>query len=176
MTFTLIDVILIAIVLFFGAGGFFFGFIGTVGSLVGLSLGTWAAGRYFSPVADWLTPIFLGHSDTARVVAFILIFILINKIIGLIFYLIGKVFNLISIIPFLKSINRLAGLILGLIEGALVVGLVIYAVAKFTPALPWLSDGLNKSIIAHYLVAVVAFLSTWFLPEAVIRIKSVFNK
>jgi len=109
-------------------------------------------------------------------VAFILIFILINKIIGLIFYLIGKAFNLISIIPFLKSINRLAGLILGLIEGVLVMGLVIYAVAKFAPALPWLSDGLNKSIIAHYLVVVVAFLSTWFLPEAVIRIKSVFNK
>ncbi|MFA6918623.1 MAG: CvpA family protein [Patescibacteria group bacterium] len=175
MTFTLIDVILIAIILFFGAAGVFFGFIGSVGSLIGLFVGAWAAGRYFSPVADWLTPIMLGHSDIARVVAFIAIFILINRLIGLVFYLVEKMFNIIAIIPFLKSINRLAGLILGLIEGALVMGLVIYALAKFTPAVPWLSDGLNNSMIAHYLVGGVAFLSVWLLPEALIKIKSVFK-
>lgn len=175
MTFTLIDVLLIAIILFFGAAGFFFGFIGSIGSLIGLFVGAWTAGKYFSPVADWLTPILLGHSDIAKVVAFILIFILINRIIGLVFYLIEKMFNIISLIPFLKSINRLAGLILGLVEGCLVMGLVIYALAKFTPVIPWLSDGLNKSIIAHYLVAGIAFLSVWLLPEALVKIKSIFN-
>lgn len=159
MFFTLTDVILIVILAIFVIGGFVLGLIQAIGALVGLVFGAWVAANSYLPVADWLTPIILGHSGTAKVIAFTVIFILVNRLVGLLFWLINKAFNLISIIPFLKSINRLGGVILGLIEGVLVLGLIIFVIAKFAPDISWLADNLNQSKVAHWLVLATQFLT-----------------
>ena len=173
MTFTLVDVILIAAVLIFAVVGFVLGLIHAVGSLAGLVLGVWLAGRYFMPLADWLTPIILGHSGVAKVIAFVLLFIIVNRLVGLLFYLLEKAFHLLAIIPFLGSINKIAGLLLGLVEGILITGLVIYIIAKFIPDIPWLIDNLNNSQVAHWLVWSVQLFS-FLLPQALEKIQSVF--
>lgn len=173
MIFTLVDVILILIIFAFIAAGFFLGLIRSVGSLVGLAFGTWAAGHYFVPVADWLTPILRGNAATAKIVAFIIIFIIINRLVVLIFHFIDKAFHLLSIIPFMKSINRLGGLILGAMEGILTIGLLIYIVAKFAPDSGFVMNNLNDSQVAHYLVAISKFV-TILLPEAFDKITSIF--
>ena len=163
MLFTLIDVILIVIVLAFVMLGFFMGLISAIGALIGLVVGTWAAVSYFAPLADWLSPYLLGYTGVAKTVAFMAIFLIINRLTALIFWLINKVFSLVSIIPFLKSINRLGGAILGLIEGVLITGMAIVIIAKFAPDIIWLSQNLNQSKIAHLLVSTTQFL-TQFIP------------
>jgi len=173
MIFTLVDVILIAIVLIFAIAGFILGLIHALGSLIGLGLGVWVASHYFMPFADWLTPILLGHSGAAKVVAFILLFVIINRLVGLVFYLLEKAFHLLSIIPFLGSINKISGLLLGLVEGVLITGLVIYIIAKFTPDLALVTDNLNGSKIAHLLVLSTQTL-TFLMPQALEKIQSIF--
>lgn len=173
MIFTLVDVILILILFSFMTAGFVFGLIRSIGSLVGLTIGIWAAGHYFMPLAEWLTPILRGNSSLANIAAFFIVFFIINRLTVLIFNLLDKGFSLLTIIPFLKTINRFGGLCLGTIEGILITGVAIYVIAKFAPDSGFVANTLNESQFAHWLVAITQFL-TVLLPEAFDKIKSVF--
>jgi len=159
----------------FAIGGFFAGFIRTVGAIVGFFAGAWVATRYFLPFANWLSPIIGGHPVVAQIITFLILFVLVDRIIVFIFHLIGKLLGVISFIPFLKTINRLAGLILGLVEGVLVVGLIIYFIAKVAPDLPFITNNLLHSQVANFLVASVSYLSNWVLPQAMIQMTSIFK-
>lgn len=152
MSFTFIDIILIGIVIVFVVSGFVMGLIQGIGALIGLAAGFWAAMNYFNALGDWLTPIFLGHSIWAHVIAFLLIFILVNRLIGLAFWLIDKAFKIISIIPFLKSINRLGGAILGLIESVLICGLTLGFLLGYFGEVSWIKDNLAGSSVGYWLI------------------------
>lgn len=159
MLFTLADVILIVLVAGFAILGFFMGLISTIGALVGLILGAWSASTYFLPLSDFLSPYLLGYDGVAKTIAFMAIFFIANRLIALIFWLINKAFNLIAIIPFLKSINRLGGAVLGLLEGVIVIGTTVFITAKFITNVSWLTESLNGSKVAHLLVLITQFLS-----------------
>ncbi|MFA6593840.1 MAG: CvpA family protein [Candidatus Buchananbacteria bacterium] len=173
MTFTLVDVILIIIVLIFVMWGFVMGLIRSIGALVGIVLGTWLAGHYFMPVADWLTPVLMGHAVAAKIIAFLLVFIIVNRLTVLLFYLIDRGFKLISIIPFLGSLNRLGGMLLGLVEGVLTSGIMIFVLAKIAPDISLVKDSLANSQVAYWLVLSATWL-TKLLPEAFNKIQSIF--
>jgi uncharacterized membrane protein required for colicin V production len=72
------------------------------------------------------------------------------------FSLINKVFNIFTFIPFLKSINRLAGAALGFLEGALILGLVLFFLSNFPIA--WLVDLINQSSVAQFLIKIAKVL------------------
>lgn len=128
------DVILFVILTIFTVWGFFFGFIQSFGSLTGLILGVFIANKYYLILTNWLS--FIPISETAiKIIAFFTILILISKLTGLAFYFIDKFFHLISIIPFLKTINRISGGILGLIEGLLIIGAFLYVIHNYSISL-----------------------------------------
>jgi uncharacterized membrane protein required for colicin V production len=173
MVFTLVDVVLILILFSFIATGFFLGLIRSIGALVGLVAGTWVAGHYFYLFSEWLNPIFWGRETTARIVSFFIIFIIVNRLTVILFHFIDKAFSLLAFIPFMKTINRFGGVILGTAEGILTVGIAIYVIAKLMPESVLVTQSLDNSQIAHYLVAISEFL-TALLPGAFAKIKSVF--
>jgi len=172
MSFTFIDIILIAIVIVFVVSGFVMGLIQGIGALIGLAAGFWAAMHYFNAFGDWLTPIFLGHGIWAHIIAFILIFVLANRLVGFVFWLIEKAFHIVSIIPFLKSINRLGGAVLGLIEGILFCGLIIGFLLGYFGELSWIKDNLAVSPVAHWL----AFTAGYFKNAAAFIIQAIGGK
>jgi len=163
MLFTLVDVILIVIVVGFVMLGFFMGLISAIGALVGIVLGTWVASNYFLVLANFISPYLLGHEGVAKTIAFMAIFFIINRLVAIIFWLINKAFRLVSIIPFLKPINRLGGAILGLVEGVFITGLSVFIISKFITNISWLVQSLNGSKIAHLLVYITQWLSN-FIP------------
>lgn len=171
MFLTILDLILILILFLFIAFGFALGLVQTIGALVGVVIGAWLAGVFYEPLGAWLEPILLGHGNTARIVAFIVVFVLINRLIGLVFWIINKVFNLISIIPFTKTINRLLGALLGLLEGTLVLGLIIYFVSRFEIS-EWFTEVLAGSQVAVWLAWVASILAP-LLPELLRQLESV---
>lgn len=125
------DVILFVILTIFTVWGFFFGFIQSFGSFMGLILGVFVANKYYLILTDWLG--FIPVSEIViKIIAFFAILILISKLTGLVFYFIDKFFHLISIIPFLKTINRVSGGILGFIEGFLIIGAFLYVVNNYS--------------------------------------------
>ncbi|MDO8667679.1 MAG: CvpA family protein [bacterium] len=124
------DIILIIIIAGFVFYGLFFGLIRTIGSLVGLVVGLWLTFVFHLTVYEWLKNLFFGHELSGKVITFIILFTFINRLIGFIFAILDRTFDLLSVIPFLKTINRLAGMVLGLVEGGLVLGFLLLYISQ----------------------------------------------
>ena len=170
MFLTILDLVLILIIFVFVAYGFVAGLIQAIGALVGLFIGAYLAGQFYEPFAEMILPIVLGNENFANIAAFVLIFGITSRLIGFAFHMINKVFHIFSIIPFLKSINRLAGAFLGLLEGVLVLSLILYFVSRF-PLTAWLSAYIVTSNVAAMLIFAAEIFSP-FLPEISKEIKS----
>lgn len=168
---TLFDLVLILILGGFVAYGLWFGLIHTLGVLIGTIAGAFLSARWYDEVAAWLGFLFGGHQNAAKVVCFLFLFVIINRLIGLLFWVVDKIFSILTIIPFLKTINRLLGAAFGFIEGVLVLGLTLYVASRF-PLSDWFSTDLASSKVAHYLVTIASILKP-FLPEILKQIKSI---
>jgi membrane protein required for colicin V production len=166
------DVILLLILACFIFYGLFFGLIRTLGSIVGVLAGAFLASRYYLQVFDWIGSISFGYDNIGKVVVFILLFTIINRLVGLVFAILDRTFNIISIIPFLKTINRLAGAFLGFLEGALILGLIIYVASKYS-FLPSMFGGwIVDSEMVPFLLKFVNLLLP-LLPEALKMIEGI---
>jgi uncharacterized membrane protein required for colicin V production len=125
--FGLVDIILAAIVILFIIGGLVYGFIKTLGNLIGTVVGIWLA----SFVVAWMNESFsLGFFTIATI--FIVVTMLVSYIVGWVFDFFDGMYRILSIIPFLKSINKLLGGALGFVEGVIfVIALQIFSQLYF---------------------------------------------
>ncbi len=105
----LVDLIILIIIGIFACLGFWFGFITTLGSFIGFFGGIFLASRFYN---------IFGGSIWFKILLFILIYIIVGRLIGLIFYILNKILKLI---PFTSLINRFVGALFGILEGFLVV-------------------------------------------------------
>jgi len=166
----LFDLILLLILGGFVLYGLWFGIIHTLGVLVGTIAGAFLAARWYEPVAGWTGFLFGGHENLAKVICFLLLFVIINRLVGLLFWLVDKIFSFLKIIPFLSTINRLLGAVFGFLEGVLVLGLTLYVAERY-PLGDWFTTSLVDSKIAHYFITVGKIL-TPLLPEIFKQLKS----
>lgn len=125
----LTNIIILLILLGFVGAGLKDGFVHTLGRLIGSIIGFVAARAWSASVAAFLGP--FVPSGWSRLIAFLIIFLVITRLVGFAFKLVDGIFKIISILPFLKSINSLLGAILGLLEGFILLGGAIYLVVTF---------------------------------------------
>lgn len=167
---TILDFILLVTLFFFTFSGFWFGLIHSLGALIGTIAGVLLAGHYFEQLQAVIQPVFMTNENLAKIVAFLLIFIVVNRLVGLVFWLINKIFNVIAVIPFLKTINRLTGALLGFLEGTLVLGVVLVLIGKF-PFADFIIPAIQASGVAKYLIYIGNILVP-LLPELVRQARS----
>ena len=146
-----ICVILILIIFSFVLFGLWFGLVHAIGGLLGTLVGAVIAVRYFK---RW------AATNLGQVISFIVLFTLSSRITGFIFYGIERVLKVSNIIPGIKTVNRLAGGILGLAEGCIVVGIALLFASKFP--FPALITQVNKSEIAQFLIGVGTTVMPFF--------------
>lgn len=127
----LFNTLLIVALAGFALYGLWFGLIHTFGALLGTVVGALAAANFYNAVALWMQGIFGGNLNVHRAIAFLLVFAVVNRLVGLVFLLLEKMFQVLAILPFLKSINRLLGAIFGLLEGAIVIGATLLVIQRF---------------------------------------------
>ncbi len=171
---TLLDLILILIIFFFTVSGFWFGLIMTLGSLLGTVAGVLVAGHYFEAFATKLTGLAMGNAGVAKVFAFILIFLLVSRFVGFIFWIVNKIFNIIAIIPFLKSLNRIGGGVLGFIEGVVFLGVALVIAAKYV-TVRWYMDAILASSVAQWLMKYGDLLVP-LLPKTTLDVKGILEE
>ncbi|MFA6427377.1 MAG: CvpA family protein [Candidatus Magasanikbacteria bacterium] len=170
---SLFDIILLVLVGGFAMAGFWFGFVHTLGSLVGTLLGAFLASRYYEPMAEWLIRVTGWPENTSRVFMFIVAFFIINRLVGFLFWIVDKFLSIITRLPFIKSLNRLLGLALGLFEGVVTVGLILLFIERF-PLSERIMSMVVASTVAPYVTSVAEIL--WFLmPDAVRMLESTIN-
>ena len=173
MPITITDLILILTIAGFAFTGFWFGLIHMVGSFVSIVVAALVSGKYFDFVAVKLSFLFGGNENLGRVITFILIFLFVTRIMGLIFWLINKAFNLVAMLPFVKSANRLGGAILGILEGIILTSLALYLAVRY-PLGETITNALSTSKVVEYLLDVASTVAP-LLPEVVQTVQSVIG-
>lgn len=159
-----IDLILVLIIVGFALFGLWFGLVHTLGSLLGTIVGAYLASRYYEPLAGWLVSITGWGDNIARVVMFVIAFIIINRLVGFLFWVIDKSTSIITSLPFLNGINRILGGALGAFEGILTLGLILYFIERF-PFSDLFMEHLAESTIAPICIGVASILVP-LLPDA----------
>lgn len=119
----LVDILIVAFLLFFMIKGFLKGFVREVCFLLGLLLGFWAAFRYYpSAVVAMRSFIQLPH-HIASVIAFIIIFLTL----GFLFFFLGHLLTqLLEKYKIAGSLNRSGGIAFGFLQGAFLLCMILY--------------------------------------------------
>ncbi len=168
------DLLLLLSVFGYVWGGFWTGLIQAIGGLVGLFVGEIIASRYYIHFGNLMTPVFKNNHLFANIFAFVLIFLIVTRLVGLLFYLVNKMFNFIAIVPGLKFLNRLGGAIFGFLEGALFVGITLQFITRLPISTPF-AGTIAHSSIAKYFLDITAWLVPLF-PGALKQAENAVNK
>jgi uncharacterized membrane protein required for colicin V production len=160
----ILDIVLLIIFFGFVGAGFYFGLIHTLGALLGVVVGVMAAGSLYDKVAPFLQ-FFLLKEEVAKVLAFIVVFLVTSRLIGWMVHMIDQGFKIIRFIPFASSANRLAGALLGFVEGALVLGVILFVMSHFQVS-PAINEAIDKSRFAGLLIT-IAKVVTPLIPAAI---------
>jgi len=167
---SIFDISLLIILGGFMINGLFKGLIRLLGHVVGLIVGAFIASHFYLAVYEWGKSLAAGHENVGKVVAFILLFVVVTRLTDYLFVLIEKIFKFIAIIPGSKYINNLLGAALGLIEGSLFLGLILYVVIRYTPIGAAFGEQLTASIVTPFLLKIVKIILP-ILPDALKALK-----
>ncbi|HBU27538.1 TPA: hypothetical protein DEB00_00285 [Candidatus Uhrbacteria bacterium] len=151
----LLDIGVLVAVGGFALYGFAVGFVQTLTSLVGMIFSILVASRTYLPIADWILPPVLSDRFGVQLFVFFLILIFITSLVNIFVRVIDRVFHVVSIIPFTKSLNRALGFVLGLILGVLAIGALLFVSLQ----LPSLPSGLQEFLDQSRLIGPLIFLA-----------------
>ena len=160
-----IDIVIIVILALFVWKGIKLGLIEAVGGIVGLFIGAFMAGRYYDEAAEMLKGLLFGSEILAKVLGFLLVFIVVNRAVALIFWIVDRVFHIIAVIPLLKTFNRLLGGIFGLLEGLIFIGIIVFFLS-LVPFTGGLQSTVQKSRFAGALET-IGKIADPFIPDSI---------
>lgn len=161
-----IDVIIIIILALFVWKGIKLGLIEAIGGIVGLFIGAFMAGCYYDEAAEMLKGLLFGSEILSKVLGFLLVFILVNRAVALIFWIVDKVFHIIAVIPLLKTFNRLLGGIFGLLEGLIFIGIIVFFLS-LVPFTGGLQSAIQKSRFAN-VFETIGKIADPFIPDTIV--------
>jgi len=167
----MLDYVMLAVLAYFALWGFRKGLIQAIGSIIGLIIAVVLASRYFQQAADAVSPFvsFTKSENFIKVIVFVLMLIIINRLAVFVFSIIEKMYKSVAILPGMKFLNRLLGAGLGFIEGCLVLGLIIFFASRF-PFGSIVESFLAGSQIAPIVLQISTIIQP-FIPEAIKQIQ-----
>ena len=139
---TLLDIIISAVLLFFAISGYRRGLIKQVSVVFGLLVAVVFALEFYPGLEAILKPYLQFSEPVIQVISFAIILVLVNLLIQMIA---NALKNLMDII-FLDPVDRIAGSVLGLIKG----GVIVYLVVALMGRIPHetLEGVLENSVLA----------------------------
>ncbi len=156
MPIVVFDVILVALLGGFALMGLVRGLIQTVGSIIGFVLGILIASYYADDIANSLMP-FLAQWTIAKTFAFFGLYWIVSRVTTWLFYWLDQAYHLLSIIPFLSTINRIGGLVLGVTIGMVISSSLVLIITLIPWSLP-LQEMVKQSQMAQYLLQLAHYV------------------
>lgn len=152
--------------------GLFFGLIKSAGNIIGIAAGAWVASRTYLIFFSYVSHLALDYQNLGKVLSFIICFVIVNRLVGLLFALLDRTYSLLTIVPFLKTINRLSGAVLGFVQGGLILGLMLFVTVRYTPVDSTLAKILAESKFAPHLLDFGNFI-TPLLPDIIKKLNGI---
>ena len=157
-----IDIVLGLLLLFSAISGFRKGLIAGLASLAALILGIWGATKFSGVISGFLIENFnlkTGHLD---IISFIITFV----VIVILVHIIGDVVNKLVDTVMLGFVNRLAGLVFGILKSALILSILLVVFDKIDDDIEILSSEAKAGSrlyepIRSFAPSVLPFLNIW---------------
>jgi len=140
-----IDLIVVFVLALFGLRGFFRGFFREVFSLAGLIAGFMLAVAFLQPAASYAAGLWTLPPLLLKGAAFVIIFFLVYFLFNLVCRLLLRSKRLL----FLKTLNRVGGVVVGLGKGAAITALIIF----FLVDASWLPKSSHENFHGSYLAS-----------------------
>lgn len=154
--------------------GFSTGLIHSVGSLLGVIVAALGASRWFATLTPWVEPLVGSNTLAAAIISFVVLFLLINRGIGVILMLVDRVFNIVAVVPGMKILNRLGGAFFGFLEGAFAIGITLHFISRL-PANGTVAGAFEHSRLVPRFLDISAWLVA-LLPEVLQNARSILQK
>lgn len=120
------------------------GFVKQLIEVAAILIGAWAAFRFSTALSIWMGQYLTFGEKILHIICFIIIFIVIALLLNLLGELLTKVIKIIA----LGWINRLLGLLFGILKVALALGLVIMVFEGINTTFHIVKDGaLNDAVV-----------------------------
>lgn len=165
------DIVLSVILASFVLFGLFKGIIRMVGRVIGIIVGAYVASHFYLLVYEWGKNIANGHESVGKIVAFIILFIVVAMVVDFLFVLLEKAFNFVAFIPGSKYINNVLGAVLGFLEGAIFIGLILSVISKYSIITNFFGSQIVNSKVAPFLIT-IAQVTSPLLGQAFNALKS----
>jgi uncharacterized membrane protein required for colicin V production len=150
------EILVLVILVGFAANGFRAGVVETLGRLIGALIGFWAA-KNFASIPVTILSLFLPLS-WAYAASFLIVFTVTNHLIGFLFSAVDRVFGVLTKLPLIKQISEVAGLVLGVLEGIVVIGGVSYLLRQLS-----IDGGFTQLIVDLKTIQVIEKIFTTLL-------------
>jgi membrane protein required for colicin V production len=137
-----LDIVIIVVVILLGISGLRQGIIRTVFGIVGLVVGVVLAGRYYSALAERLSP---ASATWANIAAYTIILVGTIIVAGVIGWLLAKLAHFAA----LGWLDKLVGFILGVIIGGLFCAAVLAVLLRYDASIEVI---ISQSVIARFLM------------------------
>ena len=147
-------------VLFIGGAayqGYKDGFVRSLTALLSTMLALYGAYLFYIPAAHWLSDVSGWRLAFCRILVYIVLAILINRLIVYIFYLLDHVLVTITSLPIIRTINRSFGAFFRGLEAVFLLGLVQYLVLHWSEG--FLATWFSSSIVASFVAKVVGYMA-----------------
>lgn len=155
---TIIDFIIIFLLSFAAACGFFFGLIRVLGAIATIIMSILIAGLFFETLSPILQLYLLNNENLSRVIAFIAIYWVSSLFLSFAVKIANKIFDL----PVLKTVNRLLGGFASLLGSTVILSILFYLIDKYAWA-ENLTQLLAQSVLIVYLIDIGKYVS-WVIP------------
>lgn len=154
------DLVIILLLTFFTARGFFNGFVGEIAGIVSLLGGFWAAHSFYASLAPRLE--FIASPAWRSITAYVCIFLAVIVGVTLMARLLQKILSF----SFVSWADKMAGGMLGLAKGVLLCSLALLVLQKFFGEMPFM----RESRVLPYLNALMAQIHGWLPPDLTERL------
>lgn len=121
-----IDIVLVLLLVFSAISGFRKGLIVELASLAALILGIWGAIEFSDVTSNFLVENFHLKSEHLNVISFIVTFV----VIVILVHIVGSVVNKLVETVMLGFLNKLAGMVFGIVRAALILSIVLVVFDK----------------------------------------------
>jgi membrane protein required for colicin V production len=125
-TMNYIDIILGLLLIFAAIGGFKNGLVAEIASLAALVLGIWGAIEFSYVTSEFLIENFNIKTDHLNIISFIVTFI----VIVILVHIVGNVVSKMLEAVMLGFVNKLAGLVFGVLKAALILSIILVVFDK----------------------------------------------
>lgn len=157
-----IDIVLGILLILAAIGGFRKGLIAEVASLAALVLGIWGAIKFSYVTSTFLIDNFDVQTQYLNLISFAVTFVVIVILVHIISGAVNKIVDTVM----LGFVNKLAGLVFGILKSALILSIVLVLFNKIDKDVHILSKSLKQNShmyepIRSFAPAIFPFIDTW---------------